>query len=87
LARSPTYSIAHQPLSTLLVTFLWAILWPIFTNQAVASDSSRIASQNMNRLFDDIDNGQYYETVLSTKKFHTKATLAAQKFVTDFQIA
>jgi len=41
----------------------------------------------MNRLFDDIDNGQYYETVLSTKKFHTKATLAAQKFVTDFQIA
>lgn len=38
----------------------------------------------MYRLFDDIDNGKRFETVLSTKKFHEKATLAAQKIITDF---
>jgi len=58
----------------------------MFTSQAMASGSFRIVSQNMNRLFDDIDNGQYYETVLSTKEFQKKVTLAAQNFVIDLKL-
>lgn len=40
----------------------------------------------MYRLFDDIDNGQKYETVLSTQKFHRKTKLAAQKIITNFEL-
>ena len=40
----------------------------------------------MYRLFDDVDNGKKFETVLSTKKFHKKATLAAQKITIQFEL-
>lgn len=40
----------------------------------------------MYRLFDDVDNGKKHEVVLSTKNFHKKTKLAAQKIVTDFEL-
>jgi endonuclease/exonuclease/phosphatase family metal-dependent hydrolase len=40
----------------------------------------------MYRFFDDVDNGKKFETVLPTKNFHEKATLAAQKIIIDFEL-
>lgn len=77
---------SYQRLSTILVTYLWALLWTLFAGQVLASDSFRIVSQNMYRLFDDVDDGKIFETVLSTKIFHKKATLAAQKIIIDFEL-
>jgi endonuclease/exonuclease/phosphatase family metal-dependent hydrolase len=72
----------YQRLSPIFVTYIrvliWVLLWTILAGQALASDSFRIVSQNMHRLFDDVDNGKKYEVVLPTKKFHKKTTLAAQ---------
>jgi predicted extracellular nuclease len=69
-----------------LRALLWALLWTLLTGQALADNSFRVISQNMYRLFDDIDNGKKYETVLSTKKFHKKAKIAAQKIITVFEL-
>jgi endonuclease/exonuclease/phosphatase family metal-dependent hydrolase len=80
----PTYLLAYLRAHS-WVLFL-ALLWTLFGGQASASDSFRIVSQNMYRLFDDINNGKKYETVLSTKKFHEKTKLAAKKIVTDFEL-
>jgi endonuclease/exonuclease/phosphatase family metal-dependent hydrolase len=84
----PTYP--YQRLSPILATylrsFLWVFLWAVFAGQALASDSFRMVSQNMYRLFDDVNNGRKYETVVSTKKFRKKTTLAAQKFIIDFDL-
>jgi endonuclease/exonuclease/phosphatase family metal-dependent hydrolase len=71
---------------THLLAHLLALLSTLFAGQALASDSFRIVSQNMYRLFDDADNGKKYETVLSTKKFHKKVKLAAHKIITDFDL-
>ncbi|MFT5810222.1 MAG: putative extracellular nuclease [Rubritalea sp.] len=80
----------YQRLSPIFVTYIrvliWVLLWTILAGQALASDSFRIVSQNMHRLFDDVDNGKKYEVVLPTKKFHKKTTLAAQKIITDFEL-
>ncbi len=73
-------------IATYLKAFLWLFLWAIFAGQALASDSFRVISQNMHRLFDDVDNGRKFETVLSTKEFRKKSTLAAQKFIVDFEL-
>lgn len=62
------------------------LLWSLITGQSDANDSFRIASQNMNRLFDDVDNGKKYETVLSTQKFQGKAKLAAHKIIHVFKL-
>jgi len=65
---------------------LWTLLWTLLVGQALADNSFRVVSQNMYRLFDDIDNGKKYETVLSTEKFHEKAKIAAQKIIGAFEL-
>jgi len=70
-----------------LTAFLWILLWTLLAGQALADNSFRVVSQNMYRLFDDIDNGKKYETVLNTKKFHDKTKKAAQKIITSFELA
>ena len=45
---------------------------------AQAAESIRILSQNVNRLFDDVDNGNH-EKVLSTQRFRNKVKIAARK--------
>jgi endonuclease/exonuclease/phosphatase family metal-dependent hydrolase len=87
-ATFPTYLLAY--LLAYLRAHSWVLflllLWTLIGGQALASDSFRIVSQNMYRLFDDINNGKKYETVLSTKKFNAKAKLAAKKIITDFEL-
>jgi predicted extracellular nuclease len=69
---------------TYLNAFLWFLLWTLLPGQALADNSFRVVSQNMYRLFDDIDSGKKYETVISTQRFHQNVKAAAQKIITTF---
>lgn len=50
-----------------------------------AGESIRIASQNMNRFFDDIDNGRN-ELVLSKAEFDRKVGIASAKIINQYQL-
>ncbi len=50
---------------------------------AAAADSLRVLTHNMNRLFDDIDDGND-ETVASTRRFDRRVRLAADRFAEYF---
>ena len=50
---------------------------------AGAADSLRILSQNMNRLFDDVDNGNR-EKRLTRKRFRERVSMAATRFGQDY---
>ncbi|MDH3220452.1 MAG: hypothetical protein OEO19_13045 [Gammaproteobacteria bacterium] len=51
--------------------------------QAAASEPLRVLTQNMNRLFDDIDDGNH-ERILSTGRFKNRVKGAARKFGEHF---
>jgi len=55
----------------------------VLTASAANADSLRVLSQNMNRLFDNIDDG-HYEKVLSRGRFQQRVKNAAKKFGDDF---
>jgi exonuclease III len=59
------------------------ILLLVLTAPAVNAESLRILSQNMNRLFDDIDDGNN-EKILSRGRFQQRVKSAARKFGDDF---
>jgi hypothetical protein len=55
----------------------------VLTTPAANADSLRVLSQNMNRLFDHIDDG-HNEKVLSRGRFQQRVENAAKKFGDDF---
>ncbi len=55
------------------------LLWIAFAAPAVAAEPLRILTQNMNRLFDDVDDGNG-ETVLATSRFERRVETAARRF-------
>ena len=59
------------------------ILLLVLTAPAVNAESLRILSQNMNRLFDDVDDGNN-EKILSRGRFQQRVKNAAWKFGDDF---
>ncbi|MDH3388900.1 MAG: hypothetical protein OEN02_13450 [Gammaproteobacteria bacterium] len=59
------------------------ILLVALAPQAAAAEPLRVLSQNMNRLFDDIDDGNN-ERVLSSGRFQNRVTVAAKKFGEHF---
>ena len=59
------------------------ILLLVLTAPAVNAESLRILSQNMNRLFDNIDDGNN-EKILSRGRFQQRVKSAARKFGDDF---
>jgi hypothetical protein len=61
------------------------ILLLVLTAPAVNAESLRILSQNMNRLFDDIDDGNN-EKILSRGRFQQRVKSAAGKFGDDFRL-
>ena len=63
----------------MLAALMLAMLQPAWAEPFV------ILSQNMNRLFDDIDNGNN-EKVLTTATFRKRVAQAAQKFAEDFTL-
>ena len=77
------YQDTGRQLSGLSRRFL--ILLLVLTAPAVNAESLRILSQNMNRLFDDIDNGNN-ERILSRNRFQQRVKKAAGKFGDDFRL-
>ena len=69
----------RQPLTLLLVALL------SFPGLPHASESFRILSQNMNRLFDSVDDGNG-EEVVSKQKFLHRVEAAASKIIEQFQL-
>jgi hypothetical protein len=63
----------------LLLLIILAVLQP------AAAEPFTVLSQNMNRLFDDIDDGNDAE-ILSKTDFRGRVTLAARKFSEDFAL-
>ena len=61
------------------------ILLLVLTAPAVNAESLRILSQNMNRLFDDIDDG-HNEKILSGGRFQQRVKSAAGRFGDDFRL-
>jgi len=61
------------------------ILLLVLITPAVNAESLRILSQNMNRLFDDIDDGNN-EKILSRGRFQQRVKSAAEKFGDDFRL-
>ena len=59
------------------------ILLLVLTAPAVNAESLRVLSQNMNRLFDDVDDGNN-EKILSRGRFQQRIKNAAGKFGDDF---
>ena len=57
----------------------------ILTATVASADSLNVLSQNMNRLFDDIDDGNN-EKILSRKSFRQRVNLAAGKFGEQFDL-
>ena len=57
----------------------------ILTGPVVSADSFNVLSQNMNRLFDDIDDGNN-EKILSRKNFRQRINVAAGKFGEHFDL-
>jgi hypothetical protein len=55
------------------------------TTTTVNAESLRILSQNMNRLFDNIDDGNN-EKILSGERFQQRVKSAAKKFGDDFEL-
>ena len=51
-----------------------------------SADTIRIASQNLNRLFDDVDDGNH-EKIETRKKFHQRLKSTAEVIVQQFQVA
>ncbi|MCH7881404.1 MAG: hypothetical protein IIB69_07495 [Proteobacteria bacterium] len=74
---------AARPSCLLLtLTLMGALFFPALS---VASESFRILSQNMYRLFDDIDDGKG-EKVVSEKKFRHRVDTAAGKITGQFRL-
>lgn len=57
----------------------------LVTAQACAAESFSVLSQNMNRLFDDIDDGNQ-EQVLATDEFRRRISRAVQKFAEEYAL-
>jgi len=57
----------------------------VLTSAAANADSLRILSQNMHRLFDNIDDGNN-EKILSRSRFQQRVKNAAKKFGGDFEL-
>lgn len=57
----------------------------ILTGPVASADSFNVLSQNMHRLFDDIDDGNR-EKILSRKSFHQRINVAAGKFGEHFDL-
>lgn len=81
-----TRILTFVPATVLLGSISLGILLCLFASQTSASDSLRIVSQNMHRFFDNIDNGNKRETILSTRKFQAKIRLTAHKIITEFEL-
>jgi len=77
------YPYTRRQLSTRSGRFLLLLL--VLAATAVNAESLRILSQNMNRLFDDIDDGNN-EKVLSRGRFQQQVKSAAGKFGDDFEL-
>lgn len=73
----------RRPLGALSSRIL--ILLLVLAAPAVHAESLRILSQNMNRLFDDIDDGNN-EPVLSHGRFQQRVKNAAGKFGDEFEL-
>ncbi|MFT5399638.1 MAG: endonuclease/exonuclease/phosphatase family metal-dependent hydrolase [Planctomycetota bacterium] len=56
-----------------------------FFATVASANSFSILSQNMNRLFDDVDDGNK-EKVIATNRFKRRITMAAKKFTGAFQL-
>ncbi len=52
---------------------------------SLAADSLRVLSQNMNRLFDDVDDGNR-EKVLSSNRFQSRVRIAAKAFAENYYL-
>jgi len=74
----------RRPLTLLLCPLLLAAL-NLAAAQCIAAEPFLILSQNMHRLFDDIDDGNN-EKVLSKAAFRARVTQAARKFSEDFSL-
>jgi len=61
------------------------ILALIFFSGAAAAEPFRVLTQNMNRLFDDVDDGNR-EKILSHRRFHQRINAAAEKFGQTFSL-
>ena len=61
----------------------WLLLLALALPSVGDADSLRVLSQNMNRLFDDVDNGNR-EKVLSPQRFRQRVESAAEKFARKF---
>jgi len=68
----------------LLLTFTLSIF--LFLGPVASADTIRIASQNLNRLFDDVDNGRR-EKVETSQKFQQRLNLTAKVIAQQFQAA
>jgi hypothetical protein len=75
------YPYSHRKLSTLSSRTL--VLLMVLAAPAVNAESLRILSQNMNRLFDNIDDGNN-EQILSRGRFRQRVKTAAGKFGDEF---
>ncbi|MGB5330466.1 MAG: hypothetical protein WBO58_19815 [Gammaproteobacteria bacterium] len=77
------YQDTGSHLSRLCCRILLLLL--VLTAPAVTAEPLRILSQNMNRLFDDIDDGNN-EKILSRGRFQQRVKSAAGKFGDDFRL-
>jgi len=77
------YPYTRRPLSALSSRILLLLL--VLAAPAVHAESLRILSQNMNRLFDDIDDGNN-EQILSRGRFQQRVKTAAGKFGDEFEL-
>ncbi len=59
------------------------LLWGALAAPSLAAEPLRILTQNMNRLFDDVDDGNG-ETVLATSRFERRVATAARRFGEHF---
>jgi len=78
-SQNPRYRLSY-----LLGPLLLALLI-LAASQPASAEPFVILSQNMNRLFDDIDNGNR-EKVLSKTEFRRRVSQAARKFAEDYSM-
>ena len=71
--------------TTMLFTRILLLLSLAIATPLSAADSIRILSQNLNRLFDDIDDGNK-EKVLSHARFRERVKAAAEKIGDQFEL-
>ena len=61
------------------------LLLALVTAQPACAESFSVLSQNMNRLFDDVDNGNR-EAIVSSAEFHRRIARAVRKFAEEYAL-